>query len=521
MPQLKELIRPPEGELFADSQPTFAPLKAPGEGHIGVIDVGSNSVRLVVFEGSGRSPAPLYNEKVLCGLGAGLAESGVLDPEGRERARAALRRFARLAGGMGVMALAGVATSAVRDAGDGQDFVRQVARETNIRLRVVSGEEEARLAALGVIFGQPDAEGVVADLGGASLELCRVGEGRAGPGISMPLGPLRFGRDGHGRGAPEDAAAIARADLEPVAPRFSVPGGVLYLVGGGWRALARVHMHRSAYPVPILHEYEIAAADLAETATWAAAASTEDIAAIPGVSSARVANMPGAAAILGELIAALGPETVTISGFGLREGVCFAQMHPSQRALDPLFAACREQERRRARFPGFGGELAIWLNRLIEPADAREEALITAAAHLSDVNWRTHPDYRAVACVETVTRMHVTGGGHRGRGFLATALLMRHKGGRKAVEREPLAAILSEADRARAALVGKAMRLGATLSGAAPGLLADCPMTREADGLLLRVPPRAAELVTGDVEKRIAAVADLIGCGWRLERTGG
>ena len=504
-----------EGELFADPRPSFAPLQGPGEGHVGVIDVGSNSVRFVVFEGRGRSPAPLYNEKVLCGLGRGLAETGRLDPEGRERTRAALARFARLAGGMGVGALAGVATSAVRDAADGPEFRALIERETLVRLRVVTGEEEARLAALGVIFGQPDAAGTVADLGGASLELCRVGEGRVGPGISMPLGPLRFADAARGQRR-RDIAATARADLAPVAPRFTVPGGTLYLVGGSWRTLGRVHMHRSRYPVPILHEYETAADAMAETARWAADAPQKAIAEVPGVAPARLANLPGAAAILAELIAALAPARVTISGFGLREGVCFSRMPPEQRALDPLLEACREQERRRARLPGFGAELGQWMIRFLAPTGRRERRLLEAAGYLADVNWRAHPEYRAAACVEAVTQLNLTGGGHGGRGFLAAALLSRHKIGRRAAGREPLSAILDERARSRAGIAGRAMRLGAALCGAAPGVLGGLPLLRTEGGIVLHVPPGAARLVTGEVEKRLAAVAEAMECGWRI-----
>ena len=104
---------------------------------VGVVDVGSNSVRLVVFDGISRSPAYFYNEKVLCGLGAGLAESGHLNPEGRIRALAALRRFAALTEGMGAGALTGVATAAVREARDGPEFTAEVLRETGIELQDV------------------------------------------------------------------------------------------------------------------------------------------------------------------------------------------------------------------------------------------------------------------------------------------------------------------------------------------------------------------------------------------------
>lgn len=520
MERLTSLFHPSDGELFSDARPSFAPFDSQDGGHVGVIDVGSNSVRIVIFEGGGRSPAPLYNEKVLCGLGAGLAETGRLNPDGRESARAALGRFARLADAMGVTALAGVATSAMRDAEDGPEFRKLIERETQIHLRVITGEEEARLAAFGVIFGQPDADGVVADLGGASLELCRVtasasGVSTVGAGISLPLGPLRFGKDG--KTVLANVSAVAKADIAPLAHRFGVPGGTLYLVGGSWRALARVQMERASYPVPILHEYEMRADEMAATVAWVMDASPKALADINGLSSARAGTLPAAAAILGELIAAAKPDRIAISGFGLREGVCFAQMPAALRSRDPLIEACREQEARRARFPGFGAELGRWLGAFLDPADPAEERLIAATAYLADVNWRTHPDYRSVACVETVTRIHLTGAGHKGRGFLVAALLMRHKGGRKAVEREALTDILDPAMQLRAELAGRAMRLGVALSGAAPGILPDCPLEVDGDVAVLRVPKSAEVLVTGDVEKRLDAVAEPMGLRPRIE----
>ncbi len=188
---------------------------------VGVVDVGSNSVRLVVYEALSRSPAYFFNEKVLCGLGAELTETGRLAPKGRERALAALRRFAALAERMRVDALDGVATAAVREASDGAEFVEEVAAKTGIRLRVASGEDEARLAAQGVLMGWPDAEGVVADLGGASMELARVGNGVVTGGMTLPLGPLRLA--GLKDAAAQDAE-IERA-LEGAGEILGAPGG--------------------------------------------------------------------------------------------------------------------------------------------------------------------------------------------------------------------------------------------------------------------------------------------------------
>ena len=151
---------------------------------------------MVVFEGDCRSPAVLFNESVMCGLGARLAETGALNPQGKRRAITALRRFAAIAAGLHVGALAAVATAAVRDASDGAAFCAEAEAGTGIRVAIASGADEARLAAQGVIFGEPGAHGAVVDLGGASLELCRIENGTPGPGVTTPLGPLRLMRRG-------------------------------------------------------------------------------------------------------------------------------------------------------------------------------------------------------------------------------------------------------------------------------------------------------------------------------------
>ena len=188
------------------AKPLFDDPSARALSRVGVVDVGSNSVRMVVFDGAARSPAYFYNEKVMCGLGLGLAETGRLNPRGRERALAALRRFALLAEGMNMAPLTVVATAAVREAADGQEFSNEVLRETGLRLWVISGDEEARLSAQGVLLGWPDAKGIVCDIGGSSMELAQVGGGKVGARATSPLGPFRLQQVQGGRGGADAAA---------------------------------------------------------------------------------------------------------------------------------------------------------------------------------------------------------------------------------------------------------------------------------------------------------------------------
>ncbi|MEO1467936.1 MAG: Ppx/GppA family phosphatase, partial [Pseudomonadota bacterium] len=307
---------------------------APGsrEGRIGVVDAGSNSVRLVVFEGGSRSPGVVFNEKALCGLGAELSDTGRLSPGGAVRAMAALRRFGAVAEHLGVATLAGVATAAIRDAEDGPAFRDAVEAETGIRLTVASGDDEARLAAQGVLFGDPSAHGVVADLGGASLELGRLDRGRVAGGISLPLGPLRLARV-------TDVDAHVAGHLARAPGRYARAARRLYLVGGAWRALARADIERRGYPLKVLHEYALDAVGARALATWAARQQPADLAAMDGVSENRAPGIPLTARLLSGLLRALGPDEVVISAFGLREGVCLEAMPPARAAEDPLMAA--------------------------------------------------------------------------------------------------------------------------------------------------------------------------------------
>jgi len=492
-----------QGEFFGGQPPSFAPPDVRSD-RIGVIDVGSNSVRLVVFDGQSRSPATSFNEKVMCGLGARLQETGKLDPDGKARALRALTRFGALASGLGVGALAAIATAAVREAEDGPAFCAEVEDKTGIRLMVASGEDEARLAAKGVAFGNPGATGVVVDLGGGSLEFCRIEGGQPGQGLSTPLGPLRL-QAAEARGANVDAE-ISRY-LDTLAESYRLDGGRLYLVGGAWRALARAQMVRTDYPLRVLHEYRLDAADALALADWARGSNEATLAAMPGVPSGRAKSIPYAGQLLGQLVRVLRPGELQVSAFGLREGVCLDNLSSTLRRADPLLSACREQEGRRARAPGFGDELADWVVAGFQPAEAEEARLMRAAALLADVNWRTHPDYRTQGCWETVTRSALTDLGHEGRAFLGAALVMRHRSSRKAVDGTDVLSLLSPETRERAVRLGLALRLGSAIAGAAPGVLSETRLEITDARVVLKLGGRAAALAGEEVDKRLASLA--------------
>ena len=493
-------------------RPSFAPPRLSGPGRpIAVIDVGSNSVRLVVFESAERAPAYYFNEKVACGLGAEISRTGRLDPRGRQRAIATLTRFAALADRMRVGGLDAVATAAVREAEDGADFCKAVHRATGLRLRVISGEEEARLSALGVLLAEPDAEGLVVDMGGASMEIATVAAGAVGERLTLALGPQRLsGLDG--------AKLLARIDSELARALAALGKGrrPIHLVGGAWRTFAKLQMARVDHPLRVLHGYSLEMDAAAEAAAWVAVQTPETLRAVPGVSAQRAATAPLAALVLSRLIVAFCPPTVLVSAFGLREGLYYEQLPPVVRARDPLIDGAKRLELQQARFPGFGRELAGFVAPIIKPWTADERRLALAACLLNDVNWRAHPDYRPLSCFETVTRANLTGLDHAARVFIGFALLNRYGGGRYSADVAEALKLLDSTARDRAKTLGRALRLGAMLSASTSGALAHAKLALTGETLSLHL-GRRLRLLNGEaVSRRLTGLADTMGVAGQL-----
>lgn len=482
---------------------------------VGVIDIGSNSVRLVVFDARQRSACYFYNEKVLCGLGADLASTGRLSPEGVDSALKTIARFTALAERMRITTLHAVATAAVRDAADGPEFRDRIATETGIRMTIASGDDEARLTGQGVLYGWPDATGVAADLGGASLELVRLGDGTVSPErVSLPIGPLRLmKRDLSLKQMRKEVDTL----LEPAAERFLVEDDRLILIGGSWRVFARIHMDRTEYPLHVLENYTIDAADALKTARWLSEQKPETIRTISGSSASRATVTPIGAVILERLIRTVRPKTIGVSAFGLREGVFFENLPESEQAKDPFIDSCLTLEALRARFPGFGDELWNWLAALFWDGNPYHDRWRRAACLLSDATWRSHPDYRARACFETITRATLVGISHEGRAYIGSALLNRYKGGMAAIAAEPATRILSPEMTNEARALGKAIRLGAMLSGSAPGTLRETRIQHDGGTIVLTLGPSARRLAGDAVNKRLQKLGDTLGLPVQLD----
>ncbi len=471
---------------------------------VGVVDVGSNSVRMVIFDGAARSPAYFYNEKVMCELGAGLSETGRLNPRGRGRALAALRRFEHLSRDLGLPGLHVVATAAVREAKDGPEFCEQVRSETGLRISVIDGEEEARLSAQGVLLGWPGAYGLICDIGGSSMELAEIGDGSVGRCVTSPLGPLKLRDIKGGRRARK---AYIKETMEDLRGKMGPQRDRLFLVGGSWRALARLDMLRRGYPLNVLHEYRMTTKQVRETIKFIEKNDSDKLRAQAGVSASRMALIPYAMDVLSRLIRTFKPKDIAISSYGIREGLLYEQMPQILRDCDPLIEACRFSEQKDARLPGFGRHLYDFVMPLFRSAPPARVRLVKAACLLHDVSWRAHPDYRAEVCFDNVNRANLGGLKHSERIFIGLALQHRYRNKRQSNRFGPLYELLEEKDQKQAEILGKAMRFGAMLwmqNDAAIGKLRFYPKKRE---LELYLPHSLSPLYNEVAEARFESLA--------------
>lgn len=473
---------------------------------LAIVDIGSNSVRLVVYSGLSRSPSILFNEKVLAGLGKSLADGGMLSDAAQERALAALRRFRILTRQMGVERCRVVATAAVRDASNCAEFLDKV-RAVGFEPQVLSGDQEGRMAGHGVLSGIPDADGIVGDLGGGSLELADVADGEIRSTASLPLGVLRLGAI-VGKGPSALGKRVAKA-LRETGFRSVGKGRPFYMVGGSWRALARLEMVVEDYPLPILHQYRmtpdrpVALQQMLETLGKA------DLKGVPSLSPGRIPTLPNANLLLRALVEELKPSALVVSSFGIREGLLHAELDPATRALDPLIAAVREAGGALGRFGEHGALLDRWIAPIFDDPPARAR-LRLAACLLADVGWQAHPDFRAERGVDMALHGNWVGIDGPGRVMLAQALFASFGGGRD-FEASEIATLCSEADLERAVLWGLAMRLGQRLSGGVAATLERSRLVVTSAELRLEMKRADVALYGETVERRLKMLATALG----------
>jgi exopolyphosphatase / guanosine-5'-triphosphate,3'-diphosphate pyrophosphatase len=482
---------------------------------IGVIDLGSNSLRLVVFEHLGGALFPLLNERVLCGLARGIASTGRLNTDGIALALVNLRRFVALAKAVGVEHVAVLATAAVRDASDGRLFTAEVERQCRVPVKIIDGAEEARLSAAGVLAGIPDADGLVGDLGGGSVELVRVrprtpsGDiGQIGRGVTLPLGPLRLADLGDSFKAVSEAA---ERSLGAATVLRAAPGKNLYLVGGAARAIARLHMEHTHYPLHIVHQYTIRRREAEAFFEIIGRLSRKSLERITTIGRKRLEVVPLAALILRKLVAVAQPQNVVFSAFGLREGYAYGLIDDCEGAPDPLMAACAAIARSQSRFRLNGDRLRDWTAPLFPNLSERAQRLHRAGCWLSDLAWSEHPEYRAEQAFNRSLRMPFAAISHAGRVFIASVLHTRYGGAPDDPVKEPTRHLLDEGSVEEVRTLGLALRLAYTLCGGTIDLLSDVWLLREGDSLVLNIPPTGSLFEGETVQRRFDTLARSIG----------
>jgi exopolyphosphatase/guanosine-5'-triphosphate,3'-diphosphate pyrophosphatase len=440
------------------------------ENRVGVLDIGSNSVRLVVFEGGRRMPIPIFNEKALCALGADLRETGRLSETGRISAIANIGRFTEIAREMELSRLDVLATAAVREAENGDDFVQYLQRRLGLQVQVLSGDEEARLSAQGVLSAFPDADGVMGDLGGGSLEMVDISAGDLSHQATMPLGPLRFSALTNRNRA--DLEALIDGHLRKIDWLDRLSERPIYAVGGAWRSLARAHMADNKYPLEVIHGYEIDGEEALDYLDQVSGVQKNQIPTIPGVAVRRSASVSMAALILSRVMRLGRASGLKFSAFGLREGCLYDQLPQNEKSQDPLLASCSMIAGKSGRFPLAPELVEQWIRGFLPDLSARDARLVSAIAILSDLAWAEHPRYRGEHAFLKVLRLPVVGISHEERVFVALVVLARYTGATKLRGAAAAAGLIPAERRGTALKIGLALRLGLTLCAGVGRMLA-------------------------------------------------
>ena len=475
-----------------------------------VVDLGSNSVRLVVFEGESRNPVQIFNEKAVLRLARGLISTNQLDLAAMDEAMVVLRRYATIAAAMGAMPFEALATSAVRDAANGAEFVARIGREVpNLAVTVLSGEAEARLSAEGVLCGIPAANGILADLGGGSLEVVRMARGVIGPAMTLPVGVIRLAE--RAGGEPARARAIVEAELASVPFAQGDSDGDLYLSGGAFRALARIHIAQTSYPLAVVHHYTIGRDEARDLAAVISEARRKLIERMPGASRRRIEDLPFAAVILRRLLRATGAGRVVFSANGLREGWFLRQLPQAMREQDPLIAAARDLSIGALRDPALPQSLIGWTASLFPNETANQRRLREAACWYSDIGYHEHPEYRAEQAYLRVLRQTGVALDHHARAFLALTVALRYEAPSDAGFLASARSLLAMDAARQAEALGAALRLAYTLSAGTPTLLKAASLRLEPHRLVLTLNVASGVFAGEAITRRLARLAALIG----------
>ena len=514
--------RSPSGSFGLSADPSRA-AAAPGRlavGHpVAIVDIGSNSVRLVIYEGLTRAPTPTYNEKVLCGLGRHVASTGRLDDEAIAHALKALARFRALCRIAGVGEVCVLATAAAREASNGPAFLDAAADACGAPVALLTGAREAELSALGVIAGFHRPDGIVGDLGGGSLELVDVRDGAVGTGATLRLGGLALAD--LSAGSPRRARMLVREALAGSEPLRGLAGRTFYAVGGTWRALARLHQAAHDYPLRAMHGYVIDPREGADFLGVLERSEAQALEHVERVSEARRPLLAYGAVVLDEIVRAGHPREIAVSAHGVREGLLYDRLDAAARAEDPLLAAAGELNLLRSRSPRHGQDLQAWTDAFIDSAgfeeSETERRLRHAACLLADIGWRAHPDYRGEQSLNIIAHAAFVGLDHPGRAYLALSVFFRHEGLKSDTASPRLRTLAGERLFERARLLAALMRVAYPISVAMADVLPRTRLVAHEGAAVLSLPPDLAALASEQLDNRLRQLSRVVGLEPRID----
>src|ERR1700761_8923533 len=462
-----------------------------------------------------RSLVSVFNEKTLCGLGREVQSTGLLAPDAVDKALTSLKRFHALCRIQRVGRVYAIATAACRDATNGPDFIAKAERICGVKIEILSGSREAKLSALGVISGIHRPDGIVGDLGGGSLELVDVRGHQVRGGVTLPLGSLALQDLAHK--SLKRAERIVKGELADLPRLAAERGRTFYAVGGTWRALARIHIIQSGYPLKVMHGYSIPAVEALDfVQRLRRLVATNMLADIEQVAEARRPLLAYAALVLEYIIRTARPKTITFSTFGVREGLLFSMLPDGERNKYGRIFAEQGLNELLSRSARHAQELIEWTDRLVRVVQLREteedRRLRHAACLLSDIAWRVHPDHRGEQTLELITNGNFGSITHQGRAFVALSVFFRYAG--LSEENQPplvVQELVPPAMLERARVLGAAFRVAHLISAARPGVLPATHFRSNGRKLMLVFEHRLVDLVADRVGSRFKQLARLAG----------
>lgn len=489
--------------------------RLPGIRPVAVVDIGSNSVRLVIYEGLLRSPNILFNEKALCGLGRGMATTGQMDLEGVDRAIKTLQRYRKLCDQAGAVDVHVLATAAARDASNGPEFIKAAEAALKCKLKVLTGEEEAKFAALGVMSGIYEPDGIVGDLGGGSLELVDIKKRNLQKGITLPLGGLRLQDEADGD--LDKARKIAKSHFGNVDILSAGKGRQFYAVGGTWRSIAKLHMEATNYPMHMMQGYEIEYAEMMDFLDSVVSLDDFEKETLKAVSKSRRILLPFGAVTMQEVLKRMKPERISFSAQGVREGFLYSLLDDTTANLDPLLEVAREFSILRARSPMHAQELVDFTKDAFPVFGIKEDKesarYRAAACYLADISWRAHPDYRGIQALSIISNGSFAGVSHSGRVYIALTNYYRYEGLSDDGVSRNLAEVATPGFVFRAKLLGAILRIlylfSASMHGAIPKLKFEIADKQSDTDIYLCIPRDMMDFLGDRLANRISQLEKL------------